>query len=192
MPLAHAQRRAASSVGPSTPQFRLRLCVGCRRGCPRRSPRCACARSSTRSCRVKPSWQVTKLMLACGRAAARLVQIAAAGEPRRELADLAGVAAPEPAHRVAVPAVPLGPPTGSCRPDSRPSPRSHGSAISLTWETTGSWRTTSKNAPSGSTSCSSPAERRGEVEAEAVDVHLAHPVAQAVHHQLQRPRVRAC
>ncbi len=33
------------------------------------------------------------------------------------------------------------------------------------------------------------AERGGEVEAEPVDVHLLHPVAQRVHHQLQRLRV---
>ena len=33
-------------------------------------------------------------------------------------------------------------------------------------------------------------QRRGEVEAEAVDVHLADPVAQRVHHQLQHARVQ--
>ena len=32
-------------------------------------------------------------------------------------------------------------------------------------------------------------ERRGEIEAEAVDVHLQHPVAQRVHDQLQHARV---
>ena len=31
-----------------------------------------------------------------------------------------------------------------------------------------------------------------QVEAEAVDVHLHHPVAQAVHDELQHARVRAC
>ena len=34
-----------------------------------------------------------------------------------------------------------------------------------------------------------PGQRRGEVEAEAVDVHLRHPVAQRVHDQLQHVRV---
>ena len=38
-----------------------------RRGCPRRSPRCACGRMLTRSRSVKPSWAVTKLTLADGR-----------------------------------------------------------------------------------------------------------------------------
>src|SRR5512132_1347660 len=32
-------------------------------------------------------------------------------------------------------------------------------------------------------------ERRGEVEAEAVDVHLLDPVAQGIHHELQHPRM---
>src|SRR5581483_12519882 len=61
--------------------------------------------------------------------------------------------------------------------------------MSFTCDRTGSWWMMSKNAPSRSTSCSS-RERRREVEAEAVDVHLEHPVAEAVHDELQRPRVR--
>ena len=47
----------------------------------------------------------------------------------------------------------------------------------------------SKNADRRSTSCSSRARVDGQVEAEAVDVHLEHPVAQAVHDQLQHVRV---
>ena len=35
-------------------------------------------------------------------------------------------------------------------------------------------------------------ERRGEVEAEAVDVHLLDPVAQRIGHQLQHPRHGSC
>ena len=35
-------------------------------------------------------------------------------------------------------------------------------------------------------------QRAGQIEAEAVDVHLVHPVAQAVHDQLQDARVCAC
>ena len=35
-----------------------------------------------------------------------------------------------------------------------------------------------------------PRQRGGQVEAEAVDVHLRHPVAQAVHDQLEHLRVR--
>ena len=57
--------------------------------------------------------------------------------------------------------------------------------MSLTWLMTGSCWMRSKNADSRSTSCSSRASVDGEVEAEAVDVHLRHPVAQAVHDQLQ-------
>ena len=48
----------------------------------------------------------------------------------------------------------------------------------------------SKKALSRSTSCSSRAERGREVEAEAVDVHLRDPVAQAVHDELQHARMR--
>ena len=42
-------------------------------------------------------------------AARRLVEIAAAGEPRRELGDLAAIAAPEPAAGVAIACVPFRP-----------------------------------------------------------------------------------
>ena len=42
-------------------------CGSRRRCCPRRSPRCASRRTTTRSARVKPSCAVTKLMLATGR-----------------------------------------------------------------------------------------------------------------------------
>ena len=88
--LAVAQRdTSGSSVAPSTPQFH-EGCRRCRRGCPRRSPRCACGRSETRSRSVNPSWAVTKLIDAdgCGR---RLVEVARAGEP---LANSATAASP--------------------------------------------------------------------------------------------------
>ena len=52
---------------------------------------------------------VTKLMLAYGCRPLLLVQVAAAGEPRRQLRHRAAVALPEAAHGVAVLAVPLGP-----------------------------------------------------------------------------------
>ena len=48
---------------------------------------------------------------------------------------------------------------------------------------------TSKNALEGSKALRLARERRREVEAEAVDVHLGHPVAEAVHHELQHLRV---
>ena len=60
--------------------------------------------------------------------------------------------------------------------------------MSLACDTTGSCWTRSKNADSRSTSWNCAGQRRGEVEAEAVDVHLQHPVAQRVHDQLQHVR----
>ena len=63
------------------------------------------------------------------------------------------LAAPEVAHRCRgrCRSTPTTAP-GSCRPGSRPGPTSHGSAISLTWDSTGSWWITSKNADRRSTS----------------------------------------
>ena len=48
----------------------------------------------------------------------------------------------------------------------------------------------SKNAPSLIDLVQLAGQRAREIEAEAVDVHLQHPVAQAVHDQLQHARVR--
>ena len=58
---------------------------------------------------MKPSWAVTKLMLAYGRRAGALVEVGAAGEAVGELGERLIGAAPEVAHRVAVLAVPLRP-----------------------------------------------------------------------------------
>ena len=51
---------------------------------------------------MKPSWAVTKLMLARGLAAVVLVEVRAAGEPGGELADGGVLAPPEVADGVAV------------------------------------------------------------------------------------------
>ena len=87
-PAARAARvRPGSSVGPSTPQFQLRLCAwpsGCRS---RGWPRCA-ARCRTRGRRsVKPSCAATKLTLAVGLRPCCAEQVARAGEALRERAD---------------------------------------------------------------------------------------------------------
>ena len=63
--------------------------------------------------------------------------------------------------------------------------------MSLMRERTGSWWMMAKKVPEALDGALGPAhERRREVEAEAVDVHLGHPVAQAVHDELERLRVR--
>ena len=75
-----------SSVGPSTPWFHDRLWLS-----PSRlsSPLASLCLSlyETRSCRVNPSCAVTKLIDAMRPAVVGLVQVDAAGEPRRELAQ---------------------------------------------------------------------------------------------------------
>ena len=122
--------------------------------------------------------------------AAPCVQVAGAAEPRGELADGAAVALPEPADAVAVLAVPLGPQRpGSCRPGSRPAPTSHGSAISFTCDRIGSWWMMSKNAPSLSTSYSSRASVLARSKRKPSTCISVHPVAQAVHDELQHARV---
>ena len=61
---------------------------------------------------MKPSWQVTKLMLAYGARPLCSYRSLRAGQARGELADGAAVAFPEPADDVAILAVPLGPQHG--------------------------------------------------------------------------------
>ena len=61
---------------------------------------------------MKPSWQVMKLMLAYGRRPLASYRSLLPASRRRELRDRAAVALPEPPHRVAVLAVPLGPEHG--------------------------------------------------------------------------------
>lgn len=63
---------------------------------------------------------------------------------------------------------------------------SHGSAISLTWLTVGILLHQFEEGAQPVDVVELPRQRRGEVEAEPVDVHLADPVAQRVHDQLQR------
>jgi hypothetical protein len=65
---------------------------------------------------------------------------------------------------------------------------SQGSAISLTRASTGSWRIASKK-PRPSNPFPVARQRRRQVEAEAVDMHLLDPVAQAVHHHAQHHRM---
>ena len=57
-----------------------------------------------------------KLMECCGVPPARCVQIAAAGDARRQLAEQARLAAQKAAHVVAIAAVPLGPAEAGKRP----------------------------------------------------------------------------
>jgi hypothetical protein len=73
-----------------------------------------------------------------GAAAAAAVEVAGAGEPVAHAAHLALVALPVRAHGVAVDAVPLRPVLWEVADLVAPLARSHGSAMSLPWEMTGS------------------------------------------------------
>ena len=57
-------------------------------------------------------------------APARLIDVARAGKPRRQLRNMPGIALPEVPHGISILPVPLRPANReSCRPDSRPGPR---------------------------------------------------------------------
>ena len=138
---------------------------------------------------MKPSCAVTKLMLAARPPAGVLVQVGRAGDPAGELPEGRRLAAPEVPHGVAVLPVPLRPQWRevahlvAARPDV---PRL-GDQLDL-----GDRRVLLDQVEEGAQPVhvvELAGQRGGEVEAEAVDVHLQHPVAQRVHDQLQGVRV---
>ena len=114
-----------------------------------------------------------------------LVEVGRAGQPRGELAERR-LAAPEVADGVAVGAVPLGPlrrevaDLVAAGPDV---PRL-GDQLDLADDRVLLHELEERREPVDVVELAG--QRRGEVEAEAVDVHLGHPVAQRVHDQLQR------
>ena len=61
---------------------------------------------------MKPSWAVMKLMLACGRRPSSPYEIARAGEAVAEIPELGPVADPEVADGVAIAPVPFAPQNG--------------------------------------------------------------------------------
>ncbi len=121
-------------------------------------------------------------------AAVVLEQVTTAAQSRADIAKLAGIALPELAHRVAELAVPLFPDTGELAEvvaaggvpgfGDHLDLREHrvllygveecGARIEIVWFAT---------------------EHRGQVKAEAVDVHFLDPVPQAVEDQLQSERI---
>ena len=121
-----------------------------------------------------------------------LVQVARAGEPRGELGQLAAVALPEAPHGVAVLAVPLGPQRREVADlvAARADVPRLGDQLHLRED-----RVLVDDVEEGAQPVDLvqlAGQRAGQIEAEAVDVHLQHPVAQAVHDELQHARVRAC
>ena len=138
---------------------------------------------------MNPSWQVTKLIEATGRRPAGLVQVARPGQPGGELRQRGRLAAPEVADRVPVLAVPLGPQrreVADLVAALADVPRL-GDQLHL-----GDHRVLLHQVEEGGQPVhvvQLAGQGRGQVEAEPVDVHLQHPVAQRVHDQLERVRV---
>ena len=137
---------------------------------------------------MKPSCAVTKLMLANGLSPGVLVQVGRSGDPARELAERR-LTAPEVADGVAVGAVPLGPlrreaahlvAAGADVPGL-------GDQLHLADDRVLLHELEERGQPVDVVELAG--QGRGEVEAEAVDVHLGDPVAQRVHEQLQRVRM---
>ena len=117
-----------------------------------------------------------------------LVQVGRSGQARGELAERLRLAAPEVAHRVAVLAVPLRPLRGevadliAAGPDI---PRL-GDQLHLRDDRVLLHEVEERRQAIDLVELAR--ERRGQIEPEAVDVHLEHPVAQRVHDQLERVR----
>ena len=124
-----------------------------------------------------------------GGAAVVLVQVGRARDARRELAERRGLAAPEVAHGVAVLAVPLGPLRGEVADlvaTGADVPRL-GDELHLRHDRVLLDQFEEGRQPVDLVELAGECGRQ--VEAEAVDVHLGHPVAQGVHDELQRVRV---
>ena len=179
---------ASSSVGPSAPQFHERLSV-----VPSllSSPLASLCLSlyETRSREREPVVGGEEVDAGERAAAVFLVEVGRAGDAVGELAQALFLTAPEVAHAVAVLAVPLLPLGGEVADlvaALADVPRL-GDQLDLADDRVLLDEIEERRQP---IDVVQPAgQRRGEVEAEAVDVHLGHPVAQAVHHELQRVRV---
>ena len=117
------------------------------------------------------------------------VQVGGSGEPVAEVADTTAGAAPEVAHRVAVLVVPLAPQRRELAHlvATLPDVPRFGDQLHP-----GQHRVLADRGQEPAEHVDvvhRPGQRGGQVEAETVDVHLQHPVAQRVHHQLQDVRV---
>ena len=137
---------------------------------------------------MNPSWHGDEVDAVERAAAVVLVEVGGAGDPGRELGEGGRLAAPEVAHGVAVLAVPL-------RPQRREVahlvaagadvPR-FGDQLHLADHRVLLHHLEEGGEPVHLVELAG--QGGGQVEAEAVDVHLGHPVPQRIHDQLQRVR----
>ena len=121
-----------------------------------------------------------------GPAAAAPVEVAGPGQARGEVGQGALGRAPEVAHRVAVAAVPLAPAGREVADPVAAGADVPGLGDQLDAREHRVLAHRGQEQRVGVELARAPAERGRQVEAEAVDVHLLHPVAQRVHHQAQR------
>ena len=124
-----------------------------------------------------------------GTAAIARVQIARAGDPVRELADQPALAFPDRAHDVAVLAVPLGPAHGEVADLIAALAQVPGLCDQLHLRQHRVLVNDVEECPEPIHLVQLARQRRREVEAKTVDVHVEHPVTQAVHDELQHARM---
>ncbi len=130
-------------------------------------------------------------MLHSGPLSDRRVQIGAATDPAGEGAHHAGVPAPEPAHVIAEAAVPFRPPALGERAHLVGAGDVPGLGDELgVAEDRVLGDALEQGGIGEHAAVHVPAEHRGEIEAEAVDVHLHDPVAQGVEDEVADDRVR--
>ena len=120
--------------------------------------------------------------------AALLVKIAAAGESRRELRDDAAVTAPEPAHRIAVLAVPFGPFRRKISDLIATFPEIPRFRNQLHLRQHGILMDDVEERPKLIDRMQLTSQCARQIEAEPVHVHFNDPVPQAVHDELQDAR----
>ena len=124
-----------------------------------------------------------------GLAAVVLVEVAGAGEAVGEVGELAGVALPEAADGVAVLAVPLGPEDGEVADLIAAFADVPGLGDEFDVGEGGVLVDGVEEAGEAADVVELAGEGGGEVEAEAVDVHLGDPVAERVHDEFEHLRV---
>ena len=179
---------AGSSEWPSTPQFELRLL--------RLAVPAAFAVGLVVLRAVADEVAQREAVVAGDKVDARVwappalrVEVAAAGQAAGELRHLPAVAAPELAHRVAVAAVPLGPAGREVAHLVSALAEVPGFGNQLHLRQHGVLLDDVEERAQLVDLEELARQRAGEVEAEAVDVHVDDPVAQAVHDELEHARV---
>ena len=185
---ARRARMAGSSVGPSTPQFHERLWFS-PSALPSPLAVVVLVVVGDQIAQREPVVGGHEVDAGVGPAGVVLVQVGAAGQPGGQLVDRARFAPPEVADGVTVLPVPLGPQRREV-PDlvaALPEVPRLGDQLDLADDRVLLDEVEERGQPIDLVELAS--QRGRQIEAEAVDVHLGHPVPEAVHDQLQRVRM---